>query len=226
MGSRLTNSSIFASYVRNFRLPIMLICLAPFLAGVCGLWLIDESKPYGRLVCLWISFTYTATWTLSMAVATANTAGHTKKITTNAMLLIGYCLGNFVGPFFFKSDQAPGYSLGVGMMFFCIAVQVFCLVGIWVLLWARNRKRSRFIQGVSPDNNDPAVQGYERGLLDETDLENPYFKVRVKRFQIIMTIVANQFLVCLLDAVCGLSPVGNVFRSSKRYHTYSYCLEF
>ncbi|KAI1255392.1 hypothetical protein MGN70_003458 [Eutypa lata] len=167
---------IFASYVRNSRLPIMLICLAPFFAGVCGLWLIDESKPYGRLVCLWISFTYTATWTLSMAVATANTAGHTKKITTNAMLLIGYCLGNFVGPFFFKSDQAPGYSLGVGMMFFCIAVQVFCLVGIWVLLWARNRKRSRFIQGVSPDNNDPAVQGYERGLLDETDLENPYFK--------------------------------------------------
>lgn len=50
-----------------------------------------------------------------MSVATANTAGHTKKVTTNAMLLIGendhdpswkglmanaltgYCLGNFIG---------------------------------------------------------------------------------------------------------------------------------
>lgn len=154
----------------------MLVCLAPFLAGVCGLWLIDDSKPYGRLACLWISFTYTATWTLSMAVATANTAGHTKKITTNAILLIGYCLGNFVGPFFFKTYQKPVYSLGVGMMFFCIALQVICLVGIWVLLWFRNRTRKALTEGLSPEE-DSGAQGYERAFLDETDLQNPYFKV-------------------------------------------------
>ena len=51
--------------------------------------LVPQSIPYGRLVCLWISFSYTATWTLSMSVATANTAGHTKKVTTNATLLVG-----------------------------------------------------------------------------------------------------------------------------------------
>ncbi|KAH8660225.1 major facilitator superfamily transporter [Xylariales sp. PMI_506] len=164
-----------ASYVKNSRLAVMLACLAPFLAGVCGLWLINSSKPYGRLACLWISFTYTATWTLSMSVATANTAGHTKKITTNAMLLIGYCLGNFIGPFFFKTAQAPVYNLGVGMMFFCIALQVICLVSIWALLWVRNKKRSQFIQGLNPDE-DHSAQEYERGLLDETDLENPYFQ--------------------------------------------------
>lgn len=67
----------------------MLICLIPFLAGTIGTWLVPQSVPYGRLVCLWISFSYTATWTLSMSVATANTAGHTKKVATNAMLLIG-----------------------------------------------------------------------------------------------------------------------------------------
>jgi MFS transporter, ACS family, allantoate permease len=154
----------------------MLICLAPFLAGVCGLWLIDDSKPYGRLVCLWISFTYTATWTLSMAVATANTAGHTKNITTNAMLLIGYCLGNFVGPFF-KREQKPVYILGVGMMFFCITLQVICLIGICVLLWARNRKRLAMTEGVDPADGGADVRGYERAFLDETDQQNPYFKV-------------------------------------------------
>ncbi|KAK6072788.1 major facilitator superfamily transporter [Seiridium cupressi] len=166
----------FASRIKDSRLTVMLVCLAPFLAGVCGLWLIDDTKPYGRLVCLWISFTYTATWTLSMAVATANTAGHTKKITTNAMLLIGYCLGNFIGPFFFKSNQAPVYNLGVGMMFFCIAVQVLCLVGIWILLWSRNKKRRAIIEGGGGDGVDPNTRGYERAFLDETDLENPYFK--------------------------------------------------
>ncbi|KAI1849582.1 hypothetical protein JX265_013588 [Neoarthrinium moseri] len=202
----------FASYVKNSRLATMLVCLIPFLAGVCGLWLIDNTKPYGRLVCLWISFTYTATWTLSMAVATANTAGHTKKITTNAMLLIGYCLGNFIGPFFFKSEQAPVYNLGVGMMFFCIGVQVLSLGGIWLLLWSRNKKRKALINGVSP-GNDIDAQGYERAFLDETDLENPYFKVRadldtaahsLTRIHFVSTSFSERQISRALDGACIL----------------------
>lgn len=156
----------------------MLVCLVPFLAGVCGLWLISDEKPYARLACLWISFTYTATWTLSMAVATANTAGHTKKITTNAMLLIGYCLGNFIGPFFFKSSQAPTYNFGVAMMFFCIGVQVMCLVAIGVLFWLRNQRRCTFIDGAGQlERNEADSNRIEDTLLDKTDLENSSFKV-------------------------------------------------
>lgn len=175
-GPVLTPCSFAASYIKNARLVTMLVCLVPFLAGVCGLWLISNDKPYGRLVCLWISFSYTATWTLSMAVATANTAGHTKKITTNALLLIGYCLGNFIGPFFFKGEQAPTYNLGVGMMFFCIALQVICIVGIGALFWVRNKKRRSLMDGGDPTCGFSSRE-YERGLLDETDLENPYFEV-------------------------------------------------
>lgn len=111
-----------------------------------------------------------------MAVATANTAGHTKKITTNALLLIGYCLGNFIGPFFFKTDQAPTYNLGVGMMFFCVALQVICLVGIGMLFWVRNKKRSSFVSASRTDEYSTARM-YEMGLQDATDLENTYFKV-------------------------------------------------
>lgn len=85
----LTTRRYFASRYPNARLVVMLVCLIPFLAGTIGTWLVPQSIPYGRLVCLWISFSYTATWTLSMSVATANTAGHTKKVATNAMLLIG-----------------------------------------------------------------------------------------------------------------------------------------
>lgn len=148
----------------------MLIAMIPFLVGLLGLRLLSQDNSYGRLACLWVTFCYTAAGTLSMSVAIANTAGHTKKITTNAMLLIGYCIGNFVGPFFFKTGQAPLYPLGVGMMFFCLAVQVMCLTGIWVLLWLRNRSRAEFHARAIED------RAWERGLLDETDLENKYFK--------------------------------------------------
>lgn len=131
-----------------------------------------------------------------MAVATANTAGHTKKITTNAMLLIGYCLGNFIGPFFFKSNQAPVYSLGIGMMFFCIAVQVVCLIAIWALLWYRNKQRAALVDGASP-NEDVGGQASERALLDETDLENPYFKVSSELMS--NSALTNRQTVCLLE---------------------------
>nr|RBQ94109.1 hypothetical protein FVER53263_00232 [Fusarium verticillioides] len=159
-----------ASAIRNSRIPIMLLGLVPFLAGVLGLHFLPHSDAYARLACLWISFSYTATWTLSMSVSMANTAGHTKKITTNAILLIGYCLGNFVGPFFFKSNQAPQYELGVGMMFTCIAIQVTSLFALWVLLWMRNRSRRDLH---TPENQQRA---WEAGLLDETDFKNKYFQ--------------------------------------------------
>jgi hypothetical protein len=112
-----------------------------------------------------------------MSVATANTAGHTKKITVNAMVLIGYCLGNFIGPFFFKTEQAPVYPLGVGMMFFCIAVQVLSLVALWVLLWMRNRERRGICEREGVDEVRRLRLAYENGMQDETDLQNEFFQV-------------------------------------------------
>lgn len=168
-----TAACFVASSFEHARFAIMLICLLPTLAGVVGMWLLPQTNPYGRLVCLWITFSYTATWSLSMSVITANTAGHTKKATSAAILLIGYCLGNFIGPFFFISSQAPRYELGVGMMLTCIAIQVVCILSTWALLWNRNRRRAAANANKTHDLRD----GQTRGLNDETDLENPNFKV-------------------------------------------------
>ncbi|KAM5344041.1 hypothetical protein ACJ41O_012578 [Fusarium nematophilum] len=162
----------FASHYPNMRISVMVLALVPFLVGTLGLWMIDQSKPYGRLACLWISFAYTAAWSLAMSVATANTAGHTKKITTNALLIIGYCLGNFAGPFFFKANQAPNYNLGVTMMLVCVGLQILCLGCLWLLLWSRNRSRRDEHQN-TPEN---VMQVHEQGLSDQTDLQNKYFK--------------------------------------------------
>ncbi|KAL5047676.1 hypothetical protein BDW71DRAFT_214039 [Aspergillus fruticulosus] len=105
----------FVTHYTNSHLLIMLLCIVPFLAGVLGLWLLPSSNLHGRLVCLWISFAYTTAWSLSMSVATANTAD-TKK----------------------SPPTKPRYPLGVGMMFSCIVVQAIYLVGLCVLLWWRN----------------------------------------------------------------------------------------
>ena len=162
-----------ASSYANARFAVMLGCLAPTLAGVLGTWLLPQHNPYGRLVCLWITFSYTATWSLSMSVVTANTAGATKRGTSAAMLIIGYCLGNFIGPFFFLAEQAPRYELGAGMMLTCIGIQIICILGTWALLWNRNRKR----MASNATRAHDLVDGQIRGMNDETDLDNPNFKV-------------------------------------------------
>jgi len=139
-----------------------------------------------------------------MSVATANTAGHTKKVTTNAFLLIGYCLGNFIGPFFFLAEQAPRYDLGVGMMFFCIGVQVMSILGIWYVLWKRNKSRA----GSNLGERDE-LEGYENGFRDLTDLENVHFKVSYWRGCGVGS-HANHCIVCVLKRIHhrlhGLDP--------------------
>lgn len=96
-------------------------------------------------------------------------ADRSEKVTTNAILLIGYCLGNFIGPFFFLDSQAPTYTLGVGMMFFCVGVQVLSILGIMLVLWRRNNARKQYWAENSPT-------GHDLGLMDMTDRGNKYFK--------------------------------------------------
>lgn len=178
------------------RIIMMLVCLVPFLAGLIGVHVISDSNPYARLACLWITFSYTATWTLSISLVIANTAGHTKQTTSNAALIMGYCLGNFCGPFFFQSQQAPRYPLGVGMMFFYVAMQVVIIAAIFAVLYTRNEKRN--VQNVSEDSN--AVIEVDHVLDDATDMNNKDFRVR-EPLMLYYTLTNPLSIVCLLVKV-------------------------
>lgn len=47
---------------------------------------------------------------LSLGWLTAVTAGHTKRVTMNAIMLCAYCIGNIIGP-----QRAP-YMLSIGVL--------------------------------------------------------------------------------------------------------------
>ena len=42
----------------------------------------------------------------------ANTSGHTKKITVNAMVFLAYCVANILAPQTSRASEAPGYASG------------------------------------------------------------------------------------------------------------------
>jgi len=85
-----------------------------------------------RLASLWLCFFFAAPWPIGMALVNSNTARHTKRVTTSALLIIAAGLGSFTGPFFFRSDQKPHYILGFSMMFVCFAGEVACIAGLFL----------------------------------------------------------------------------------------------
>ncbi|KAJ5432136.1 uncharacterized protein N7458_011292 [Penicillium daleae] len=168
----------------NDRLPpgnrciVAVLFLLPNLAGSFGLHYVSESHRVGRLICYYMTGSYNASFVIILSILTGNIAGHTKKVVTNAMIFLGVCVGNIAGPFFYKSEQAPGYSLGIWSMIVANLVEIALIIVLGFALAWENRRRDR-IQGVIAG----AETEYERQLeldrtafSDLTDKENLNFR--------------------------------------------------
>lgn len=112
---------------------------------------------------------------MCMSLITANVAGSTKRTTVNAIFFISYCVGNIIGPFAFKSTEAPRYPSGIVaiMVAYCIEIVVLLLFSRY-LSW-RNRVKVRDLAEkglVAATEEERALMGFR----DLTDMENPYFR--------------------------------------------------
>ena len=100
----------------------------------------------------------------------ANHAGHTKKVTMNALLLMSFCLGNILGPLTFRTKDAPDY---IPAKITIVAVDSVAIIATAVLLlyyrW-QNKKRDRLTEG----------QEHKRDIefSDLTDIENKEFRYK------------------------------------------------
>lgn len=101
-----------------------------------------------------------------LSIIASNTAGHTKKVTVNAITLIAYCVGNLIGPQTFIEAQAPEYAGGKIAIVVCIAVSLVTLFCIWFVFWTRNKKLDA--------NLNTKVENLE--FADLTDKQNPNFR--------------------------------------------------
>ena len=97
-----------------------------------------------------------------LSLQIANTAGHTKKVVTNAVLFLGYCTGNIAGPFFYKTSQTPTYPLGIWSMIVSHLIEVVLILTFWWLMKRENGRRDR-------------LQAAEEGGLEGRDLDATAF---------------------------------------------------
>ncbi|EFW99123.1 major facilitator superfamily transporter allantoate [Grosmannia clavigera kw1407] len=166
---------ILSSVFINDRLPpnsrclVMVAFLLPSIAGAFGLHYVPSDQRVGCLICYYLTGSVTATWVLLLSMQTANVAGHSKKMITSARLFLGYCTGNIAGPFFYKAEQAPVYSLGIWSMVAVLLLETVMILILRFALAAENRRRDR-LQG--PERRNLDATAFE----DLTDKENMNFR--------------------------------------------------
>jgi hypothetical protein len=120
----------------------------------------------GKLCGLYLTYGYAAAYVLLISSVAANTNGYTKKLITNAMIIIGYTVGNIIGPVIMI--DGPKY---VGGMVGCISANfVMILLMIYLRFWLAHENKRRAANGgeklTSVDN-------------DITDRQDPNFVYRL-----------------------------------------------
>lgn len=140
----------------NLIFTLLAMCLLGFaknnIAQMVGIWLFGASPvPY---ICL-------------LSNISSNTAGHTKKVVSNAIFLIGYCVGNMIGPQTFKAEEAPTYTTAKVTMVVCAVIQVLTLVSLLVYYVIENKRRNRRNETLDIEDSE---------FADLTDKQNPEFR--------------------------------------------------
>ncbi|RCK65775.1 Allantoate permease [Candida viswanathii] len=123
----------------------------------------------GRLAGLYIHLFAPAGFICLLSCIASNVAGHTKKVTTNAMYLIAYCVGNLIGPQTFIAEQAPGYAGAKIAIVITSSISLATLVAIYFSYLLENRRRDSL-----PPADMSHIENFE--FADLTDKENPAFR--------------------------------------------------
>ncbi|KAL4918726.1 major facilitator superfamily domain-containing protein [Aspergillus aurantiobrunneus] len=128
-----------------------------------------------------------------------NTAGDTKRKCTSAVVLIGMCTGNVIGPQLYSLDQAPEYRPGlISNLVMFVLVAVIAVLADAYLYWLNKRHAKRRealgknaqvvdesmlgrakMQGSKAGEVEDGGKGesphVDKGFLDTTDLKNEDF---------------------------------------------------
>lgn len=161
----------------NDRSLVMLICLIPTIVAAGLMYGLDPDgipKSKGALLfASYLSGTFGAAFMLLLAWNASNIAGHSKKVTCNALTLVGFCTGNILGTQTFQQSEAPGYKSGKIAIVACLSAQVLVCFGLRYCNDRLNKKNQQTLAGMSEE--EKALAREKLAYSDETDLRNPFF---------------------------------------------------
>lgn len=133
------------------------------------------SAKIGKLIGNYLTNCIGAALPLIYSWVAANFAGHTKKVTMNAILLMSFCGGNIIGPLTFREKDTPDFiPAKITIMITCAFAGAMTVVLREYYAW-ENRKREHAVIG--DESSQPG--GTNLGFLDLTDKMNRKFRYRL-----------------------------------------------
>lgn len=125
----------------------ILVGTSGLLISILGMILIVAlplSNDGGRLAGYYLTQASPTGFVALLSLVASNVAGYTKKTTVAALYLIGYCVGNIIGPQTFRPKDAPRYVPAEITIICCWAACVADLLFIWWYCKNQNRKKAAF----------------------------------------------------------------------------------
>lgn len=151
----------------------LITCMLVYLICIAGMCLLNfAGDKRARLVGYYTFYIATVVIGGICSLISSNVAGSTKKNIANTVFLIGYCVGNIVGPQTFKSNQAPNYvgAKTAMLVSFCAGWCILC--ALFLIYSRRNRIRDEQVR----DLGEKLEHHANIEFADLTDFENPYFR--------------------------------------------------
>ncbi|KAL5116490.1 hypothetical protein ACEQ8H_005611 [Pleosporales sp. CAS-2024a] len=150
-------------------LNICTLLIPGIIGGALMAFLPGDSK-VGKLIGNYLTNCIGASLPLLYSWVAANVAGHTKKVTMNAILLMSFCLGNIIGPLTFRQADRPNFvPAKIAIIVTCALAGCMALVLRAYYVW-ENKRRDRLADGAHLPNEE---------FLDLTDRENKHFRYRL-----------------------------------------------
>ncbi|KAK5022231.1 hypothetical protein LTS07_010311 [Exophiala sideris] len=144
----------------------------PAIIGSALVFYLQADNQAGRLAGFYLTGFSNATLPLQFASMNSNTAGHTKRSITNAIMFLGYATGFIIGPQFFLASEAPVYQTGFRTMLITFTLLTAAPVGMYAYLTWQNKTRDAAIMHSGGEN----IYTENEEFLDLTDREQIHFR--------------------------------------------------
>ncbi|KAG2031361.1 MFS general substrate transporter [Suillus americanus] len=168
----------------NSRAYVAAMYFVPAWLGVLLVNLLPWSNRAGLLAGQFLAGFPVPGFVLSLSWLNNVTAGHTKKVVTNATILSAYCVGNAAGPLMWKAQYKPRNHIPWAAIGTCYVVCPLLLLVIRAVLVRENRIRDAkpvddgeeyVIERITEDGKHVEVK-VDKEFLDLTDKQNRDFR--------------------------------------------------
>lgn len=178
----LTLTSAYISQRTKLKWPVILFLSFPPIAGASALFVLGRGEELrGQLLaCYYVLSFFTAIQPMLYTWSSQNTAGHTKKQVTTAIVFVAQCAGNVVGPLMYRTEDRPYYTNGLLSSIVCwVAIFVLTLITAAYLKYmnsrhAATRQRLGKAAVVIDTSLDARLSGDADGVGEKAANENAF----------------------------------------------------